>query len=381
MKRTILLAIILALYTASGFIPLSGQKTESIIHNPAEPLHGEITFELEENLVLGSESEDNYIFYRVWDIQADAHRNIYVLDSGAHRIQKYDKNGKYLQTIGRQGQGPGEFGQPIMLAFDKNSNLYVAEMAKIHMFDTRAKFVKTTSVPFFFMNFSPDGERNFFVTGRITIEGAQNLGVMKLDSDGKICHKIAEFPGLLMHKSGTTISHDYSPQLRFAAMPESGFVYGYNMDYTLYMADLSGKNVIVFDKEEPSQIVSRKEKNKIIEDLFKKVANAELGWTKNFVEKMANLPHHRPFFDRIRVDDRGRIYVRRCKSVLDDSEEMNFDIFGNDGHYLYTTRLPFLPMSIRDGFMYHAVYTQETGEVKVIRYKINNWDGMLSALD
>jgi hypothetical protein len=96
---------------------------------------------------------------------------------------------------------------------------------------------------------------------------------------------------------------------------------------------------------------------------------------------MANLPHHRPFFDRIRVDDRGRIYVRRCKSVLDDSEEMNFDIFGNDGHYLYTTRLPFLPMSIRDGFMYHAVYTQETGEVKVIRYKINNWDGMLSALD
>lgn len=380
MKKPFLLPMILALSITSGFVFLAGQKVE-FIHNPAEPLYGEITLELEEDLILGSESDENYLFYRVWDIQADAKGNIYVLDSGANRIQKYDKNGRYLRTIGRQGQGPGEFERPIILTIDKKNNLYVGEMVKIHMFDPEGKFVKTTTIPFFYMNFTPDGKGNFIVTGRITIEGAQNLGVLILDSDGEISKKIAEFPGLPMHETGMTISHDYSPEIRSAAMTNMGIVYGYNRDYKLYIVDWSGKNIIIFEKEEPTHAISRKEKSKIINDLVKNTANAELGWSKSVVEKMANLPKHRPFFDRIRVDDEGRIYIRRRQSVLDESGEMAFDIFGNDGYYLYSTKLPFVPMSIRDGFMYNTTYSEETGEVKVIKYRIKNWDQLASSLN
>ena len=381
MKKALLLPVIFALFVLSGFVFLAGQKPASIITNPAEPCYGEMTFDLEEDLVLGNESDENYLFYRVWDIQTDAQGNIYVLDSGATRIQKYDKTGKYLQTIGRKGQGPGEFERPVMLTLDKDNNLYVGEMAKIHKFDHRGKFVKTAIIPFFYMNFSPDDRGNFVVTGRITIEGAQNLGVLILDSKGEIRKKIAEFPGLPMHETGMTISHDYSPELRFAAIAGKGFVYGYNMDYKLYIADWSGKNVTIFDKQEPTHTISRKEKNKIIDDLVKNTANAQLGWSKSLVEKMANLPHQRPFFDRIRVDNKGRIYIRLRRSVLDESKEMSFDVFGSDGHYLYSTKLPFVPMSIRYGFMYHTTFSEETGAVKVIRYRIKNWDQLASSLD
>jgi hypothetical protein len=372
--------MIFSLFVFSGFVFPAGQKAE-FIHNPAKPLYGEITLELEEDLILGSESDENYLFYRVWDIQADAQGNIYVLDSGANRIQKYEKNGTYLRTIGRQGQGPGEFGIPVILTMDKNDNLYVGEMTKIHMFDREGKFKKTTKIPFFYMNFTPDGQGNFIVTGRITIEGAQNLGVLILDSDGETIKKIAEFPGLPMHETGMTISHDYSPELRSAAMANKGIVYGYNMDYKLYIVDWTGKNISIFEKEEPTHAISRKEKSKIINDLVKNPATDELGWSKSVVEKMANLPKHRPFFDRIRVDDEGRIYIRQRQSVLDKSGEMAFDIFGKDGYYLYTTKLPFVPMSIRDGFTYHTTYSEETGEVKVIKYKIKNWDRLASSLN
>ncbi|UCE40354.1 MAG: 6-bladed beta-propeller [Candidatus Aminicenantes bacterium] len=379
MKKPLLFTLTFALSVFTGFVFPAGQKVE-FINNPAEPLHGEITLDLEEDLILGNDKDENYLFYRVWDIQADAQGNIYVLDSGATRIQKYDKNGKYLQTIGRKGQGPGEFERPIMLTLDKDNNLYVGEMAKIHKFDLEGKFIKMTKIPFFYMNFTPDDKRNFVVTGRIIIEGAHNLGVLILDSEGEIRKKIAEFPGLPMHETGTTISHDYSPELRFAAMGDNGFVYGYNMDYKLYIADWSGKNIIIFDKEEHAHTISRKEKNKIIDDLVKNTASAQLEWPKSVVEKMANLPHHRPFFDRIRVDDKRRIFIRQRRSVLDESEEMSFDVFGNDGHYLYSTKLPFVPMSIRDGFMYHTTYSEETGEVKVIRYRVKNWDQLASSL-
>jgi hypothetical protein len=115
--------------------------------------------------------------------------------------------------------------------------------------------------------------------------------------------------------------------------------------------------------------------------LVRNAANAELGWSKSVVEKMANLPKNRPFFDRIRVDDKGRIYIRRAKSALDDSKEMAFDIFGGNGYYLYTTKLPFVPMSIRDGFMYHTTYPEETGQVKILRYRIKNWGQLPSSVN
>jgi hypothetical protein len=353
---------------------LSVKKSIRVVKNPGEPFYGEISLELEEDLVLGSIKNENTLFYRVWDTQVDDQGNIYVLDSGAYRIQKYDKTGRYLQTIGRQGQGPGEFERPIMLTLDKNNYLYVGEMAKIHKFDPKGEFVKTAKIPFFYMNFAPDSAGNFGLTGRVTIEGVQNLGVLILNSDGEILKKIAEFPGLPLHETGVTVSHEYSPEVRFAALDKKGFVYGYNLEYKLYIADWSGKNVLIIEKEESARAIGRKEKNKIINDLAKSAANSGLEWPKNIVEKMANIPKHRPFFDRIKTDDQGRIYVRRRKSVLDDNLDMDFDIFGGDGYYLYATKLPFVPLSIKNGYMYHTTYEEENGEVKVIRYRIKNWD-------
>jgi hypothetical protein len=204
---------------------------------------------------------------------------------------------------------------------------------------------------------------------------------MILDSDGNTRKKIAEFPGMPMHETGMTISHDYTPEIRFSPIADKGFIYGYSMDYKLYIADWSGKNILITGKDVPSKTISSKEKNKIIEDIRKNAARAELGWSKSLIEKMANLPKHRPFFDRIRVDDEGRMYVRQHRSVLDESTEMSFDIFGNDGHYLYSTKIPFVPMCIRDGHMYHTTYSEKRGEVKVIRYRVKNWDRLASSLN
>jgi hypothetical protein len=381
MKKTIIVAAIFTLCISFVTSVPAGPKSERIIRNPSESLYGEIPLDLEEDLVLGSDNDERYLFYRVWDIKTDDQNNIFVLDSGATRIQKYDKNGQYVQTIGRQGQGPGEFQRPIELTIDKKGNLYVCDMAKIHMFDPEGKFVKTTKIPFFYMSFAADGEGHFIVTGRVTAEGSQNLGVMILDSDGGILKKIAEFPGLPVHETGMTVSHDYSPQIRFAALASEGIVYGYNLVNKIYIADWSGKNIITIEKNEPPHAIGQKEKRKIIDDLTKNLTKAGLGWSNSMVEKMANLPNHRPYFDRIRVDDKGRLYIRRRKSVLDESEDSTFDIFGNDGYYLYTATLPFTPTCIKDGFLYHSSYEEETGQAKVIRYRIKNWNRLKSAVN
>ena len=81
-----------------------------VIKNPQDPLYGEIKLELELDLSIGGDvADENYIFYSIREVEVDEQGNIYVLDSRQCRIQIFDKDGKYLQTIGRKGEGPGEF--------------------------------------------------------------------------------------------------------------------------------------------------------------------------------------------------------------------------------------------------------------------------------
>ena len=71
--------------------------------------------------------DENLAFNLPSDIAMDSAGNIYILDSGNQRIQKFSSEGKYLATIGRKGQGPGEFSSPSSLDIDSKGYLYVLD--------------------------------------------------------------------------------------------------------------------------------------------------------------------------------------------------------------------------------------------------------------
>ncbi|MFC1733183.1 6-bladed beta-propeller, partial [candidate division KSB1 bacterium] len=99
------------------------------VHNLA-PLWGDeqrVTLEFVQKIGELEGEDENYQFYRPAWIAKDSAGNIYVLDTGNCRIQVFNENGGYLRTIGRQGQGPGEFENPDYVYFDSEGNLYVAE--------------------------------------------------------------------------------------------------------------------------------------------------------------------------------------------------------------------------------------------------------------
>ena len=123
------------------------EKGVKVIKNPNEPLYGEITFDLEEDLSIGNEEDENYAFYRIGMPIVDSEGNIFVLDSGNFRIQKFDKMGNYVQSIGREGQGPGEFERPSTLYLDSENNIYVWDMGrrKIHKFAKSGNFIGSIS--------------------------------------------------------------------------------------------------------------------------------------------------------------------------------------------------------------------------------------------
>jgi len=97
------------------------------VHNYS-PLWGEtpkVALEFVQKIGELDTEDENYLLHRVSGVTVDSGGNIYVIDSGNYRIQKYDSNGKYLATFGREGQGPGEFLSPQSIGIDSNRNIYV----------------------------------------------------------------------------------------------------------------------------------------------------------------------------------------------------------------------------------------------------------------
>lgn len=122
------------------------QKAEDVVvvSNPKTPAH-QMRIVFKEELTIGEvEGDENYMFGSGISFNTDDEGNFYVTDSDNHRIQKYDPEGKYLLTIGREGQGPGEFRGLSLPRFDKDNHLYITDESnrRISFFDKDGQYLK-----------------------------------------------------------------------------------------------------------------------------------------------------------------------------------------------------------------------------------------------
>jgi sugar lactone lactonase YvrE len=84
-----------------------------------------------------------YVFDRPTDVGWDPAGNIFVSDGyGNSRVVKYDKNGRFIATVGSKGSEPGQFNLPHTLAVDAKGNVYVGDRSnrRIQVFDDDLTF-------------------------------------------------------------------------------------------------------------------------------------------------------------------------------------------------------------------------------------------------
>ena len=100
-------------------------------------------FHLRPVFSFGKEGSSVGMLYYPWGVAVNARDEIAVTDSGNHRVQIFDSDGKYLRSFGREGNTAGEFQFPKGITFHKNGNVFVADRHndRIQIFSGEGEYV------------------------------------------------------------------------------------------------------------------------------------------------------------------------------------------------------------------------------------------------
>jgi sugar lactone lactonase YvrE len=234
MTRTIKPSVILLslLLAVSGH--LLAQKIETVdgvkvIHNQKDGKWGKnpaLAIEFVKNIGELDSDDDNVLFHQPADIAFDSEGNIYVLDAGNQRIQKFSPDGTYLATLARQGEGPGELQVPLSLDIDSEGYIYVPDMGnqRIQVYKPDGKAHKGISMdrtPLGTIRMHPDGSMlqgtgGFVMMGPGGMDGdAAPPPLLKVRSpEGEVTKEFGEpkdFKDMLVNRTGNQCQFTVGP--------------------------------------------------------------------------------------------------------------------------------------------------------------------------
>jgi hypothetical protein len=127
-----LLLIIIVLPRLGETVDWSGTKEvkDGVRHvlNPAESMFGSAVYEPKELFRLGGFSEsEKELFGVINHILVDEQDKVYILDLQLSEVRVFNINGEYVRTVGREGEGPGEFRYPTDMLFLPDGKLGVIQ--------------------------------------------------------------------------------------------------------------------------------------------------------------------------------------------------------------------------------------------------------------
>lgn len=328
----------------------------TVIRNPKEPVYIEDVFSLEEELSIGeTEGGEEYLFSQIRDIAVDEKENIFVMDVKESHIKVFDRNGEYLRTIGKKGEGPGELSRPRMISINQNE-LMVLDIIqrKLSFFTFGGKFLRNLSTKEVWALYSRiDSKGNIIITEGFTDPKYLCYKLKKFDPDMNLLAEIASSPAPDLRKG-------FNPFMAFSYWiidKDDNIVYGYPKDYELQIINPQGELIKKITREYDPVEVTEEE----IEE-EKKDAPPQIKF---------EFSKYHSAFRRFTHDDEGRIFVQTWEKTQ-DGEGFYYDIFDLEGRYIVKIPLRTRPIVWKKNKLY-TIEEDEMGFQVVKRYRIN-WD-------
>lgn len=361
-----LMKIIILILLTACFINCSGNENfkkstidgVTIINNLYPKYQDKPQISLTYNSTIESEDkeDDNYLLFGVSDIEFDEEDNIYVMDHGNYRIQVFDKNGIYIRTVGKKGQGPGELGRSSYISVSNTNDLYVLNgRKKLDKFDPKGNYVSSLNLD----------------TGRMFGFTRLKSGKMLYSSEafnisGPITEENKKLNNLInvISEDGKAINDFVAPR-------------NFNNSHINFEA-----NMIKYTTDEDENIyVSYTFQNKIEKFSLKGKKLFEINFNTNYpthdfeLNERGTIKTFASFYSRdIEVDDKGRIWSLGFSKDITFDDWKNgegiyyFHVFDKDGVFLQS--VPVEESVIIFSIHKNKLYTVDVEGVYIKSYNI-----------
>lgn len=196
---------------------------------------------------------ENVIFNSLRDIATDSDNNIYVLDNKEKVLYLFNETGIFQNSIGRSGQGPGEFQRPIAIYIDPKDIIYILDdrNRRVEIFDSEANYIRSIT----FTEFPIGGGKKIITDkkGNLYISGYYsnaNSVLAKYSSSGEL---LKHFPLPIVEYNGVNFT-DHDKQMLKQSFcggtmcfdEEDRLIFSYQWPYIIKNLSGEGEETIQF---------------------------------------------------------------------------------------------------------------------------------------
>ncbi|MFC1564616.1 6-bladed beta-propeller [candidate division KSB1 bacterium] len=284
------------------------------------------------------ETDENYIFKTGIVSDVDKDGNIYIYDYSGRRLQKYDANGKFLRTIGSEGQGPGEFQSlSSFQALDSGEIINLDSFGyRFQFLSPEGRYLKSFRLDEWYFYFRKLGNDKLLIDNR----ESTGLSPSDLSENRNIpLFKVLDFNGELLYEFGKLIYYNESRMIRVA----NSFHFDVGRaDNSIYVAFESLNKIEKYSEDGKLTFrADRKLNYEVIEPEYKMVE------TEMFGKRPAVI---RTYISRnIGIDYKNRIWIwifkketseKREEIIKDMNKYFVLEVFDDDGILLGHVELP-----------------------------------------
>ena len=314
-------------------------------------------------------------------IAVDGAGRIYVSDSKPEIIKVFGSDGKFLHTIGREGEGPGEFKNAYIGVHGSKLVVHDPGLSRTTVFDTSGALIKSwkTSCCYY-------GSIGLDTAGRISIltmttpEQNRSVNYTRYTLDGTFVDTI--FVPQAGERKYWTVKQGKNnvmstgipgaPRMVSAPDPFGGLLFGYSADYRIISSRNGRDTTAIFGRAWTAEPVSSAWRHATVERM---IAQQGKNWPEGSLREAFRedeIPGTFPAFQGIAVDGAGNRWVQLAGGT--DTNVTRLDVFDRAGRYLGPVRFarnisPYGAVAWTANDLY-AVLESDEGTPAVMRYHI-----------
>lgn len=296
----------------------------------------------------------------------DAWSRVYVVDQKPMGIKVYGADGRFIRTIGREGEGPGEFRSGFIAVHNGYVVIHDPNVARTTVWDTTGTYLRSwNSSCCFWSDIQVDRQGRIYVPTMIpgpanapergtpyvrwTLQGVEvdTIWVPRNETQ-------ARYWTVTTSQGGRTVAQmmmgvPLTPRIISTLNPDGGVIFGWSADYQVAVSAAGEDTSMVFGRVWTPLPVTAERKRLEVETMVSRLARnyGEDNLRQTF--KTEDIPSSIPAFVGIHVDGDGYRWIRLDPGT--DSTRSTFDIFSAEGNFLGTLETsPALPQYGRMAF-------------------------------